>query len=74
MLDDLRNSASSYIEEEKLVEKAEVISRQKKARQKNFLGLTAPQRFIIALVLFFMTCACGTFVLMIFEKVVPPFF
>ncbi|NPV75673.1 MAG: hypothetical protein HPY59_04780 [Anaerolineae bacterium] len=74
MLDDLRNSASSFIEEEAPLEEEIVRKKRKKGQPKNFLGMTPPQRFLIALVLLLMTCVCGIFALLIFEKIVPPFF
>lgn len=70
MLDDLRNSASTYEEEKP----QGGIKNQTGKNKATFLGMTAPQRFIIALMLLGMTCVCGTFALLIFEKVVPPFF
>jgi hypothetical protein len=41
--------------------------------QSNFLGMTAPQRFVIAVMLFLMTCILGTFFLLVTERIVPPF-
>jgi hypothetical protein len=41
-------------------------------RRTNFLGMTAPQRFVIALMLLMMTCILGTFCLLVTEKIVPP--
>lgn len=41
-------------------------------RRPNFLGMTAPQRFVIALMLLMMTCILGTFCLLATEKIVPP--
>ncbi len=38
-----------------------------------FLGMTAPQRFIIALMLLIMVCLLGSFCLLLTQKVVPPF-
>lgn len=40
-------------------------------RRTNFLGMTAPQRFVIALMLLMMTCILGTFCLLVTEKIVP---
>jgi len=40
-------------------------------RRANFLGMTAPQRFVIALMLLMMTCILGTFCLLVTEKIVP---
>ena len=36
------------------------------------LGMTAAQRFVIALMILMMTCIIGVLVLLVFEKVVPP--
>ncbi len=75
MLDDLRNSTSSFIEEEEITPEEVVIRKRRPPRQQNqFLGMSAPQRFLIALMLLVMTCICGVFALLIFEKVVIPFF
>lgn len=74
MLDDLRNSASSFVEEEPSPSPETGGGRRKSQRRGTFLGMTAPQRFLITLVLFLMTCVCGIFALLIFEKVVPPIF
>jgi hypothetical protein len=38
------------------------------------LGMTAPQRFVIALLLLMMTCILGTFCLLVTGKVLPPLF
>jgi hypothetical protein len=40
-------------------------------RRTNFLGMTAPQRFVIAVILLMMTCILGTFCLLVTEKIVP---
>ena len=37
-----------------------------------FMGMTAAQRFVIALMILMMTCIIGGLALLIFEKVVPP--
>jgi hypothetical protein len=74
MLDDLRNSAASSFEEEENPpeEKAEVTNRG--GGGSTFLGMTAPQRFVIALLLFLMTCMVGSLCLVVFEKVTLPFY
>jgi hypothetical protein len=46
-----------------------VVSRSKQ----HFLGMTPPQRFVIAVMLLMMTCILGMFCLLVTEKVVPPF-
>lgn len=38
----------------------------------NFLGMTAAQRFVIALMILMMTCIIGGLALLVFEKVIPP--
>jgi hypothetical protein len=73
MLDDLRNSASSSFIEEESPPPEEVVNTKPK-KEGNFLGMTASQRFFIVLFLFMMTCIFGAFCLLLFEKVVPPFF
>jgi hypothetical protein len=40
-------------------------------RQTEFLGMTAPQRFVIAVMLLMMTCILGSFCLLVTEKIVP---
>jgi hypothetical protein len=41
---------------------------------KNFLGMSAPQRFVIVILLFFLVCVLGSFALILTEKVVLPLF
>jgi hypothetical protein len=74
MLDDLRNSAaSSYLEDEPTPETPEPSPAKKKKKEDvRFLGLTAPQRFIVVLLLMMMTCLLGTFVLILTGKVWLP--
>jgi hypothetical protein len=72
MLDDLRNSAVQQQEEEELppVRPPKAPSRP----QGPFLGMTAPQRFLLALMLFLMVLVLGTFFLVLTERLVFPFF
>jgi len=71
MLDDLRNSAgSSFYEEDPLDTKPEKPERIRPHGE--FLGMTAPQRFIIAFFLFLMIAILGVFVLIVFQKVSLP--
>ena len=74
MLDDLRNSASQSFQEEEPapVETSEMDSQSSNSAP--FLGMTAAQRFVIALLLFLMTCVFGSFCLLATQKVVLPFF
>jgi len=66
MLDDLRNSAGNPFLNEDNYEEEE---KQEKRRSGNFLGMTAPQRFVISVFLFFMVLILGTFILILFQKV-----
>ncbi|MFA5837420.1 MAG: hypothetical protein WC837_10750 [Bellilinea sp.] len=64
MLDDLRNSASqSFIEDMAVNEPVGDIA------DGYFLGMTAPQRFLVSVLLLVMTCAMGTLLLIAFNKV-----
>ncbi len=68
MLDDLRNSAASQPFEEDLPpEKPEVRRTLRRSRGPLF-GMTAKQRFIIALMLFLMVLVLGTFCLVVTGK------
>jgi hypothetical protein len=69
MLDDLRNSASSPFLEEDAFEKEEQAQQESK---RTFLGMTAAQRFVIAMFLFMMILILGGFLLILFQKVYPP--
>jgi hypothetical protein len=67
MLDELREQASSSTFEEEA-------PRIKSAyRERRFLGMTAFQRFFIALMIFLITCLLGIFFLVVAQKIVPGF-
>lgn len=68
MLDDLRQQADAESFEEEREPK-----RRPRRPQKNFLGMTAFQRFIIVLMLFLITCLLGAFALLVTEKIFLPF-
>lgn len=72
MLDDLRNSAMQSMEEESPPE--EETSYRHGLNQGMFLGMTAPQRFVIALLLLFMTCVLAGFFLLLTERMVLPIY
>jgi hypothetical protein len=64
MLDDLRNSSAFIDEEEPLYNPEETAQfRPSRREQGLFLGLTAQQRFILSVMLFFMVCALGVMAL-----------
>jgi hypothetical protein len=69
MLDDLRNSASSPFLNEEGFEPEEQPQEEVKG---SFLGMSAGQRFVISLFLFFMILILGGFMLILFQKVFPP--
>ncbi|OJX38038.1 MAG: hypothetical protein BGO78_08350 [Chloroflexi bacterium 44-23] len=69
MIDDLRNSASdSYLEEE--ANQTPLAPSRKSG--KNFLGMTAPQRFVLALLLLIAVIVLGSFCLLITGRIVLP--
>ncbi len=66
MLEDLRNSSSFIDEEEPESEKAQQAAQMQRSgqrRKETFLGMTAQQRFILSLMVFFMVCVLGVFAL-----------
>ena len=73
MFDDLRESAiSSYEEEIKPVEESPPVKVEKP--KKPLLGMTPAQRFVVVLILFFMTCLLGSICLLVTEKIYLPAF
>jgi hypothetical protein len=70
MFDDLRTQANTP----EAKQQAEVEYESSSEREGMFMGMTAPQRFVIALFLLIMTCLLGSFCLVLTEKVVLPFF
>ena len=75
MLDDLRNS-SSFLDDEEPQEQEEKVVRRPVRRHKQeatFLGMTAKQRFVVSLVLFFMVCVLGMFAVVLSGSVALPF-
>ncbi len=68
MLDDLRNSAASQPFEEDLPPEKPEVRRALRPSRSPFLGMTAKQRFIIALMLFLMVLVLGTFCLVVTNK------
>jgi hypothetical protein len=71
MLDDLRNSAGSGFEEEDPLNDR-VYETYENPQKKSLLGMTAGQRFVIALFVFLMIAIIGVFVLIVFQKIYPP--
>lgn len=74
MLDDLRKEAASDAfldEEDAMFDDLEMEAASARPRQP-FLGLTASQRFVLALMLLLSVCMLGSLCLLITERVVPP--
>jgi hypothetical protein len=69
MLDELREQASST----SFVEEEQPPTPRAPYRERRFLGMTAFQRFFIALMMLMIICILGTFILVVAEKVVPGF-
>jgi len=75
MLDDLREQASDsdYFDAgEETFDFEETAPTY--VRRKQFLGMTAPQRFVIAVMLLVVVCILSSFCLLVTEKVVLPTF
>jgi hypothetical protein len=70
MLDDLRNSAT-FQDDEPMFEEIAPPSERGPAL---LLGMTAPQRLVVTLLLFFMVFVLGAFCLVITQRVVPPLY
>ena len=68
MLDDLRKDADDVSFEEETP-----VFIEPTRKQKPFLGMLPWQRFVIALMLLFMTCILSAFCLLVTEKIVLPF-
>jgi hypothetical protein len=71
MLDDLRNSATGSGDPQS---QQPFRAEQPRHRGRPFLGMSAVQRFILALLLFMMTCVLGTGCLVLTGRVYLPFF
>jgi hypothetical protein len=74
MLDNLRDSVSDdslFEEMSPLEEEEEEVIPKKTAGQ--FLGMTAIQRFVIALMLFLMTCVLSALCLLVTGRIELPF-
>ena len=74
MFDNLRDSAeSSFYEEEpndlyKEPVAQPAIPKRRRTNNGRFLGMTAQQRFLISVMLFFTICVVGALAMFVFEK------
>ncbi len=77
MLDDFQDISNSaaFLDELEEEEKAghEEIFETSRRPARRILGMTAAQRFVITLMLFFSVCILGTFGLLVLERIAPPF-
>ena len=74
MLDELREQADQTTSlEDDDEEEATAYFRMRYQSDRPFLGMTAGQRLVIAVLLLFMTVILSTFCLLITERIVPPF-
>ena len=73
MFDDLRKSASVNLDEEEFKDEDFSMEEPEQDDEKLFLGMTAPQRFIIAVVVLLMSCVLGGFCLVLTGKIYLPF-
>jgi hypothetical protein len=71
MLDDLRNSVTSDLVEEPIVEEEVYIPQTSRKSHGPLLGMSPFQRFVIALLLFLMVVILGLMVLILFQKISP---
>ncbi len=73
MLDDLRREADASLSElEKEAPPRESLDLEPKAASGHLFGMTALQRFILAIMLFIITLLVGSFCLLVTERVVLP--
>jgi hypothetical protein len=76
MFDDLRDNDSPFLDEEQKPAPTSTPEKPRRRGSKNevgFLGMTAQQRFVLSLLVFFMVCACGAFALILGGKISLPF-
>jgi hypothetical protein len=69
MLDDLREQADQDADLEDEEESASTYFRKRYTTDRPFLGMTAGQRLVIAIMLLLLTCILGTFCLAVTERV-----
>ena len=70
MFDNLRDSASPFYEEEQndLYKESEAKPVASRPRNKRFLGMTAQQRFLVAMMVMFMVCIAGVLAMFVTGK------
>jgi hypothetical protein len=76
MFEEFRAEAGDYAFDEQQEEAAGqdmYAFKETAAPPKHFLGMTPAQRFIIALMVLLMTCILSSFLLLVAERIAPPF-
>jgi hypothetical protein len=70
MFDNLRDSAFYEEEQDDLYKEtpAKPVAPPRRRRHGRFLGMTASQRFVVSMMLFFTVCLIGTLALLMLEK------
>jgi hypothetical protein len=74
MFDDLRAQASEMEFEDEPEEDAYAFKLDPPRRRGPFLGMSAPQRFVIAVMMLLMACILSSFCLLVTEKIWLPIF
>lgn len=72
MFDDFRRDADEQALDEAFKEQESDVPPPRR-RSRHILGMSGPQRFVIALMLLFMTCLLSAFFLLVTQKIVPGF-
>jgi len=71
MSGNIQDNSTPFLEEEQKTPSIQI--KPKHGRGKNgFLGMTPAQRFVLCLLLFFLVCSCGTFILILTGKIALP--
>ncbi len=73
MFDDLRQQTNESAFQEQEDQDAYAFRESRRPKQDRILGMTAAQRFVIALMLLMMAVIMSTLILLVTEKVMPPF-
>ena len=73
MFDDLRKTAGVNLDEEEFKEDDFFTEEAVQDEEKLFLGMTATQRFVLAVVILLMSCVLGGFCLVLTGKIYLPF-
>lgn len=73
MFDDFRQTSDETSFEDQPEETGDDLGFTFTETPRHFLGMTAPQRMVIAVLLLLMTCVLGSFCLLVTGRIFPPF-